>query len=68
MFPFLTGLQPTKTGAELDSSTVLKQIFYEYHPLILPPKAAVNRGFTVYTFDENYDYLHVYCIGIRDMK
>ena len=34
------GLQPTKTRAELDSSTVLletrsclKQIFYEYHPL-----------------------------------
>ena len=26
------GLQPTKTRAELDSSTVyLKQIFYEYH-------------------------------------
>ena len=27
------GLQPTKMRAELDSSTVLKQIFYEYHPL-----------------------------------
>ena len=29
----IIGLQPTKTRAELDSSTVLKQIFYEYHPL-----------------------------------
>ena len=27
----IIGLQPTKTRAELDSSTVLKQIFYEYH-------------------------------------
>ena len=33
---FIIGLQPsTNTRAELDSSTVLKQIFYayEYHPL-----------------------------------
>ena len=27
------GLQPIKPRAELDSSTVLKQIFYGYHPL-----------------------------------
>ena len=36
---FVIGLQPNKTRAELDSSTVLKQIFYEYHPLtILAPR------------------------------
>ena len=35
IFTAIIGLQPTKTRAELDSSTVLKQIFYEYHPLIL---------------------------------
>ena len=34
----LVGLQPTKTRVELDSSMVLyylRQIFYEYHPLIM---------------------------------
>ena len=32
-FQNFIGLQPIKTRAEWDSSTVLKQIFYEYHPL-----------------------------------
>ena len=36
------GLQSTKTRAELDSSTVLKQIFYEYHPCVLLTKM-LNR-------------------------
>ena len=39
----LIGLQPIKTRAELDSSTVLKQIFYEYHPLNLE----LRSSFTV---------------------
>ena len=35
-FCLVVGLQPTKTRAELDLLTVLnlKQIFYEYHPMV----------------------------------
>ena len=41
------GLQPTKTRAELDSSTVLKQIFYEYHPLIINSEEALQEALFV---------------------
>ena len=58
VYYIVVGLQPTKTGAELDSSTVsikyLEQIFYEYYPLnFTGPRSACHSAKSLFVNEHN---------------